>query len=304
MKISSASIVMVVLCFFALHRPAAYGQGGCEPATEIREYISENGFRVELTNLGNLVGLENPVGFDYLEHRFTREGYVLAYRTREGVTRVVHNIYSSRSYSILRSVPDLLPVAFEAPAHGTRFTDGTIVTARIVVRTSDNLLQLVHNFTWRAGSGDVSIRTEIMPLSRDSVVEILSYKRVSDINIGLGSTNNDVEQWNFNLNGPEPEDKDGFIIAYCSCPPPIPGPGPAPGWYGKVLVRSDNRPNGVLIVSAQDTTELYNAGLGRSLANGTIANCMGVLGWQFSQTLTFGQAINLQVDYQVSIETM
>lgn len=274
------TLVMLLLASSAYPQRKAPVATTDELNKEIREYISENGFRIELTTAGNLIGLESPVGFDYIERRFTKEGYLLSYRTPDGISRTVYDIYSYRSYSILNTQPDLIPVAFEGPANGSIWANGTILNARSIVKTSDNLLQLTHIFTWQVGSGQVSIRTVITNTHPDRAIELLAFKRIVDINIGLGSTNQTVEEWH--IATPYEEARDSIEVAYCNCPPPIPGP---PIGFGIVSLQGEPAVQSLTIKSAQQTGDLFSERSETSLPNDSIGDNLGVLGWQNSTLL-------------------
>jgi hypothetical protein len=186
-----------------------------------------------------------------------------------------------RSNSLTSSRPYLIPVSFDGPAAGSSFANGTLVTAKVVVRTIDNLLELAHIFTWRAGTGHVSISTEITNINPTAQVELRTFNRIMDLNIGLGSTNSRVEQWH--IEPPDQENGNTLIASYCNCPPPIPRP---PIGFANISLKGSPMLQSVMIQNTQQLSELLTGRAGTSLPDGSIGDNLGVLSWQNSVVLS------------------
>jgi hypothetical protein len=127
---------------------------------EVREYSAENGRKVRISSLGNIVYFESPMGFEHLALGGVREGYILGYEDpgpSPPKRRTVYDLSGSQ-YSRTISPPrrDLIPGTFSAPVDGRVFRVGEKVTAVAVVFTADNVLRLTHTITWIAGTGYIN----------------------------------------------------------------------------------------------------------------------------------------------------
>ncbi|MEW6734694.1 MAG: hypothetical protein AB1489_25440 [Acidobacteriota bacterium] len=250
---------------------------------EVREYISENGYGIRISALGNLVGLKGSNGYEYINRERTREGYLLAYRVAEKGELVLYDIFDKYSSVLKPDQRDLVAVSFDGPETGSRFSIGTIVNVTVVVTTADGRINLTHSFTWLAGTGRVTIKTEIRAgKTTDIPVELIAFKRFVDINItsqsttttgGTGTTTT-IEQWNHNA--PDLEGSDSLVAQYCNCLPKPPGP-PVP--IELVNIKGINTDR-MLITAASDLSETTRARLGESLPKSLwLGDNQGILGW-------------------------
>jgi hypothetical protein len=172
----------------AIAIPAAAQTPGTVTSTgiyETREYRAENGRRVRITSLGNLVTLETPYGFDHISTgSHAREGYVVSYDDpATTATRVLYDVHDLYSRTI--GYRDFVPASFSGPATDTTFPVNTLVTAVVVVNTQDGLIGLTHSFEWVAGTGLVKVTTTVANLLA-SPVNLRTFKRHADINVDGG----------------------------------------------------------------------------------------------------------------------
>jgi hypothetical protein len=196
---------------------------------EVREYRAENGRRIRITSLGNLVALETPYGFDHISTAtHAREGYVVSYDDpATGVTRVVYDVHDLYSRTI-GGYRDFVPDSFSGPATDTTFAVNTLVTAVVAVHTQDSLIRLTHRFEWLAGTGRVKVTTTVATLL-SIPVNLRSFKRHADINVdgggGYGGGSSitgaavHLNDWSQYGNG---------ILASERCSGCAPGPPPSP----------------------------------------------------------------------------
>jgi hypothetical protein len=142
---------------------------------EVREYIAEDGRRIAITSLGNLITLETPRGFEHAAGGtdLPLDGYVLAYRDPSGTVRVLHNVYRSHSSTIKAGLPDFVPISFEAPPSGTEFERGSVVGAKVVVGTRDGLVEIHTTYSWIGGI----VRVESAVRSVSQTIRLLAFKR-------------------------------------------------------------------------------------------------------------------------------
>jgi hypothetical protein len=140
------------------------------------ELLAEDGRRIVITNLGNLIALESPRGFEHMAGGLEEpiDGYVLAYRDLATNTeRVLHNVFRGQSSTIEPGFSDFVPLSFEGPNPGTVFERGDVVLAAVVVGTRDGLVQIRTTYSWIRGM--VRVESLVTPVKRR--IEILSFKR-------------------------------------------------------------------------------------------------------------------------------
>jgi hypothetical protein len=297
-----------------------------EAEVQKREYLSENGRKIKITSMGNLIGLETPMGFGHIDNH---EGYVLAYDDPyDGTTRVLHDVFDSQSMSIKPGLPDFVPVSFEGPPSGTSFEINTLVSATAVVDTRDGLLRLTHQFTWRAGTGTVNVKTTITNLAAVSVY-LRSHKHHGNINLdshgdfgAAGRLNSVITDPNLRAIAvynktdrcdPPPITLIGcdYQIVFPDCPVPPPPPFCTVSPSILLTRRSVSRhllqmsgsplPTRATVGRAGDVLELRSAAPGTSLSDTREpGDYQQTLVWSVNQRLDAGASRSFTTTYQVN----
>jgi hypothetical protein len=225
---------------------------------ETRDYWANNGRKIRITSLGNLVGLESPMGFEHINNGVrAREGYVLAYTDPGGHARVLFDVNDIHSAVLGRR--DFVPYSFTGPASGTVFAVTTPVRVIAVVDTADGLFRLTHQFEWQAGLGTVTVTTTITNRTLTPLT-LNGYKRHADINLdaaggyGVAGSSDWVRLTSSSTSG-----IGAFVSCYCA-----PQPGPPPLTLATVsthvLTFTGVLPSYRMIHSDTDNSELYIAG--------------------------------------------
>jgi hypothetical protein len=140
------------------------------------ELLAEDGRRIVIANLGNVIAFESPRGFEHMAGGGEEpiDGYVLAYRDLATNTdRVLHNVFRSQSSTIEPGVSDFVPLSFEGPNPGTVFERGDVALATVVVGTRDGLVQIRTTYSWIRGM----VRVESLVTAVTRRIQILSFKR-------------------------------------------------------------------------------------------------------------------------------
>lgn len=203
----------------------------------IREYVAENNRRISVTSMGNLIGFESPAGFEHINVKRPREGYVLAYQFLGSLkTLVAYDTFDTFSSNIKPGKRDFVPVSFVAPPSRVNIRFGEVITAVAVVETSDGRLRLTNKITWPAGSETVVTAMTIQNRSKGRL-RLLTGKRHMDIDtdggglVGKAPPDANIvvgpSALTLNLN-PFRTSASAFTLNIlarpCFCPPPPPGP--------------------------------------------------------------------------------
>ena len=271
------------------------------------DYLSENGRGIRISSTGNLIGLETPAGFGHIEGR---EGYVLAYDDPySATTRVLYDVFDSQSMSIKAGLRDFVPVSFEGPPSGTTFPINALVSATAVVDTRDGLLRLTRQFTWRAGTGTVTVRTTITNLAPAPFL-LRSYKHFNNIRLNNYGAYGVPGRLNPIIIDPTSRLMTVLPCAPPDCPPPPipfspPSPPPitfTPDAVSRHLLQMSGSPTPTraIVSRAGDDSELRLATPGTSLYDTkTPGDYQQTLAWVINQNLAAGGSRSFTTTYQV-----
>jgi hypothetical protein len=263
---------------------------------QIREYVAENNRRISVSSRGNLIGFESPGGFEHLDVKRPREGYVLAYQPLGSATTLVaYDTFDIFSSNIKSGTRDFVPVSFVAPPSLVNIPYGDLITAVAVVETSDRRLRLTSRIDWVAGSEAVLITMTIQNRSSGKV-RLVTVKRHIDVDTDGGG-----------LLGKGPPDANlvvgtpfrlSLVGRPCYCPPPAPGPPPRMPF---------SEPTDVVTLSASAATISTSAAASMSAASSSpvIPSISGISndqGWQSpSVGVPFIGKMELQMDTQQTL---
>jgi hypothetical protein len=184
MKAAAALLATLALLFVVPSGAGARGPHGVPEASapvqsdqvDKRELLAEDGRRIVITTLGNLVAFESPRGFEHYGGGLEApiDGYVLAYRDpATNTVRVLHNVYRSQSSTIEPGLGDFVPLSFDGPDPGNVFERGELAQASVVVGTRDGLVQIRTTYSWIRGM----VRVESLVTAVKRRIQILSFKR-------------------------------------------------------------------------------------------------------------------------------
>src|SRR5262245_3145480 len=147
---------------------------------EERDFIAQNGRRIRISSMGNLVSFQSAGGAEHINVKRSREGYVLAYRLDASESmRVIHDVHDSYSQIISSGQRDFVPESFTFPSVNSGIPSDTCLTASATVRTSDGVIRLTHVFGWRAGYGPVGINMILTNISLKPLI-LAGVKRLVD----------------------------------------------------------------------------------------------------------------------------
>jgi hypothetical protein len=98
-----------------------------------REFVAQNGRKIRISSMGNLVNLvsfQSAGGAEHINVKRSREGYVLAYRLSAAQPlRVVHDVNDSSSQIISPGNRDFVPESFTFPSVNSGIPSDTFITA-------------------------------------------------------------------------------------------------------------------------------------------------------------------------------
>jgi hypothetical protein len=292
---------------------AAFGQSQTPNVIDTREFVSENGRTIRISSLGNLIRLQTPTAFDHLLPKIRRgslfdttrprEGYGLVYMDQANPqARISFDVYDlySRTQSGQRT---LVPVSFETPAGANIFPFDATMNARSIVDTHDGLLRLIHDFTWQAGTGEVSITTTIVNRQPGLPVGILRFARFVDADVdgrspfssGRAETKTTGKLDSILISG------DDCDIRIC---PPKPDCGricPESLLTHLMVMRGSPAPSYKLIQSVADPSAILSGGGGQPVPEGQrfFGDHQTALVWQPNMILGPNQHIAFRVEYKV-----
>jgi hypothetical protein len=293
---------------------AAFGQSQPPNVIDTREFVSENGRTIRISSLGNLIRLQTPTTFDHLLPKIRRgslfdttrprEGYALVYiDPLNGQARISFDVYDL--YSMTQTGErTLVPVLFEAPATANIIPFDATMRARSIVDTSDGLLRLIHDFTWQAGTGEVSIATTVLNRQPGLPVGILRFARFVDADVD-GRSPGSAGKAETKTTGK----MDSILISGDDCNsgicPPDPDcricPDQASLRTHVMVMRGIPAPSYKLVNSVADPSAILSGGGGQPAPDWLRfpGDRQAALVWQPNSNLGPNQHITFQVEYKV-----
>jgi hypothetical protein len=179
--------------------------------------------RVEISNYGELIGLEAPEGYEHLKTGTYKEGYLVACMTPDNMDHVVIATHDSRA--------NVTTVSFSFVEPSTPITDPYVVltTPNIIsvkTKSSDNVIQL--NQIYKFDGYEVRITMELENIYSGTITNCV-LKRVSDIDTDTGGmfgwagyqntwdvTTNSVRAWSRN----PPSEREAHMVIMRGSPTP------------------------------------------------------------------------------------
>ena len=275
----------------------------------VQRYASENGRNIKVASTGNLIGLEAPGGFEHIDSKRAREGYVLAYSDPfSGASRVLHDVFDRYSTTIKVPFRDFQVVSYSSSPVGVLLNLNDQVTATSVVETRDGLLRLTHVLNWKAGTGTVTVTTTVTNISGLPLL-LRSFKRHIDVDLDSAGPYGAAHYQNSIVTDPGLGSVLIFNGSRCYPQPfdsPICPPRPLPinlvaASNHLMQISGNPLPTHTIVKDAGDDGELTSALPGPSLiGRRDFEDNQVTLAWMLNQSLNPGASKSFAVTYQVN----